>query len=295
MKEDNQIDKLFRDTLFDHEEQLPTYIWDRIQEDLDHSKRKKMLFYIRTLAAVVALLIAFGAGHFFTKYSDDKQLISETHPQEISIKPENSTTITTAIDDRNVANSENKPIETKYRKTHKNETLITSQTVDTDIIQLNLISSIDIKNISVNYQGEFDKELVEQLQSPILNLLPFQIENEEDKISSFTPKWSLGSSVSPLLASNSNKEETNIDASLQHAFMKESVNNNKSVNIEEALLTYSGGLNLEYQSTKRLTFKTGMYYEQKAQRIDKLAGMAILALIIYLTIMHVTVRLPNVS
>ncbi len=65
MGKQEDIDKLFEDTLHGYQEAPPADAWGAIQNRMTGEKRKKRAFAFRMAAASVALLIAFGAGYTY--------------------------------------------------------------------------------------------------------------------------------------------------------------------------------------------------------------------------------------
>jgi len=65
------IDLLFKNGLAQHEEAIPPFVWQNVAQNIDAYKTKRRLFYIRTLAASIAILLSFTAGLLFTNYEKD--------------------------------------------------------------------------------------------------------------------------------------------------------------------------------------------------------------------------------
>ncbi|MFA8434555.1 MAG: hypothetical protein ACEPOZ_08580 [Marinifilaceae bacterium] len=78
----SHIDKLFSDGLTNFEKSPDAIVWDRINQEMSQQKRKKRVVYYFSLAASVALLLAFGAGYFL---SDTK--IPSVEEQVADLKP----------------------------------------------------------------------------------------------------------------------------------------------------------------------------------------------------------------
>jgi hypothetical protein len=71
--ERKNIDMLFYTKLTDYEENLPNYLWDNIKEELDNNRKKKILYFVRGIAATIALLLAFATGYLFTSYVENPE------------------------------------------------------------------------------------------------------------------------------------------------------------------------------------------------------------------------------
>ncbi len=65
------IDNLFRDHLVGHKTSAPAGAWERLQADLKPTKKRAWMLYARLAAAVVFLLLAFGAGYLLSEFSSD--------------------------------------------------------------------------------------------------------------------------------------------------------------------------------------------------------------------------------
>lgn len=65
--ERKNIDKLFHDVFKDYEEDVPLYVWDNIEEELDKGRKKKIYRTLWGIAASLTILIAFGAGYLLTR------------------------------------------------------------------------------------------------------------------------------------------------------------------------------------------------------------------------------------
>ena len=83
MTEDTRnIDLLFKHGLENHEESAPNYIWGRIDDSLNKSRRKRLLLFTRSIAASIALLIAFGAGYIISESKYKKEMLADIDQPE---------------------------------------------------------------------------------------------------------------------------------------------------------------------------------------------------------------------
>ncbi|KOH42539.1 outer membrane beta-barrel protein [Sunxiuqinia dokdonensis] len=62
IKDNNQLDDLFRSKLDDFEQEPPAYVWSRIQEQQAGNKRRMLFFYLKGAGVAAAVLLAFLLG-----------------------------------------------------------------------------------------------------------------------------------------------------------------------------------------------------------------------------------------
>lgn len=71
MKEDNKIDKLFREKLQGFSEEPPAFVWDGISEQLRHGRRKKLTAWYSWSAVAALVLLAFVAGWYYNESTEN--------------------------------------------------------------------------------------------------------------------------------------------------------------------------------------------------------------------------------
>lgn len=111
MGKQENIDKLFEDTLHGYQEAPPADAWDAIQNRMAGEKRKKRAFVFRLAAASVAILIAFGAGYTYKDWKTnstigDNPIVVEPNPvnDALTTTPEAATPVVDATTEVNTAN-----------------------------------------------------------------------------------------------------------------------------------------------------------------------------------------------
>lgn len=67
----NHIDKLIQQKLKGHQVKTPESAWNRLRDDLHRPARTRFFWITRSAAAAMLLLIAFGAGYFFSELNRD--------------------------------------------------------------------------------------------------------------------------------------------------------------------------------------------------------------------------------
>jgi hypothetical protein len=70
----HHIDNLFETGLKGHKVAAPQNAWSRLQHDLQKPPRTAFFYFSRTAAAVVMLMLAFGAGYFLSEINRDDNL-----------------------------------------------------------------------------------------------------------------------------------------------------------------------------------------------------------------------------
>jgi hypothetical protein len=90
---DLHIDKLFKEHLIGHKVKAPANAWDRLNDDLNKTKRVRPLYLWRSIAATILLLITFSAGYFFAEYQKKTGLPIASGEQIEKESPEITTPI----------------------------------------------------------------------------------------------------------------------------------------------------------------------------------------------------------
>jgi hypothetical protein len=81
----NNIDKLIREKLQGHKVAAPADGWLRLHEALHQPAPRRMLRITRAAAAAVLLMLAFGAGIFWSEYYHNNNLHTQTDPSAVII------------------------------------------------------------------------------------------------------------------------------------------------------------------------------------------------------------------
>ena len=71
LNEQENIDKLFHTILSEHEEDVPAFVWENIENELDRKKKRRVIVILRSVAAGLALFISFGIGLLLSKQQFD--------------------------------------------------------------------------------------------------------------------------------------------------------------------------------------------------------------------------------
>lgn len=290
-RDKRNIDLLFEEKLRQFKETPPASSWQRLEQDLNRGRSARRLFYVRLAAASILLLLAFGAGYFYATYqSEPKQELSSD-----LISPEKETgdqAINPATEELNIALPK-EDVQTASNRTHaEKQNLI--KPADGKVLQNTGSAESErliVKNETTPQEVIIDKQEIaevivaeDQTIADEQETNPIALNKEEvsadEKKTEYVPlmldpdakeygmesthkkdaKWSVGAQVAPVYSYR--------DISINYA--NQSGNNAKDVEDqlneqEEALITYAGGVDINYNLGKKWSLLSGMYYSKIGQ------------------------------
>lgn len=295
-KDIKNIDLLFKENLQGFKEKPPAYTWNRLDRDLNKEKSGGFISYSRWLAASILILLAFGAGYFYAtlKTTNTEGSISGNQPSQV-IVPENRDAISVGNKTENVLPNNNDQIiknsliaknstqssAEKQEQSFRNNTSgdiiamddnVTRNEADEILITSNNaekpVSAEDItlqgQNIDNSIAGG-DKQPVSTDYDELVQLNSAELNNdlyfyESEKRKNDLSKWSVGAMVAPVYSyrdisiNYENQPQGNpVDAEAEF---------DKS---EEALISYAGGIDVNYNLSKHWSIQSGVYYSQIGQ------------------------------
>lgn len=291
MNDKRNIDVLFEEKLRQFKESPPASSWQRLEQDLNRGRSARRLFYVRLAAASILLLLAFGAGYFYATYqSEPKQELSsdlispekETGDQAINPVTEelnkeinkedaktaaNQTRVTkqNLIDyskykaESNTAKPESETLMAKHEE-FSVETINESPEITEAIVAEDQSNTGQQENIFIAQNEEKLSKVEEKVEYVPLMLDPDAKEYGMESTHKKDAKWSVGAQVAPVYSYR--------DISINYA--NQSGNNAKDVEDqlneqEEALITYAGGVDINYNLGKKWSLLSGMYYSKIGQ------------------------------
>jgi len=297
-QEKKNIDQLIREKLLQTEVAPPASVWTGLEKAMAKDRKAAIVLLYRRLgyAAAAVLLIGF-MGYYFTlsersiestKNNLSHQIVVDSNAV---IKDDVAVAITEGTVENETAIPETVlPIQKQIdlpilAKTEKNvnnkdeQVLIASQTLleenpFVDVLTTSLEAIADRKPA----QAIELKSLYELGPSPLNMFKAYAykslIENEEmfDLLAENTSKfnkqgWSLGLAFAPTSVGRFSGFSTN-DYGLLYADAENGMSSIANVVSEKDLPAYSGGVNLEYHISERLSFQSGIYYLKQGQRIE---------------------------
>lgn len=278
-----QMDGIFRKQLRNYSQSVPDDIWGNIEQALDKNKKAKRITIYKIAAAVAAFAI-IGSGYLYLSNNserlDSNSMIVENNLQQES---ENETKIFNEekVNEKSSDNHENKKIEELIEENQKfiaelnlseiksyssNNLIPVVSDIEKREENLEKLSqkqiSITLKNIDVAIV-----DVRKQRVKSYLNSLPdiYTSYALNDLIEAKVPnnnKWILGGEFSPLYS-----YRYIADAGGDH-------NKDYYNSTENPIMSYTGGLNLQYKAIKRLTIQAGIYYTTLGQSIDYMSVYA---------------------
>ena len=83
LRDEKNIDRLFKDKLLAHEEEMPAFVWSNVSDALDKKGHAKKMHFWRAVAASVVVFISFTIGYYYTGILPEKNHLSAQQIEEI--------------------------------------------------------------------------------------------------------------------------------------------------------------------------------------------------------------------
>lgn len=277
------IDQVFSGALRDSEVSPPSDSWIIIDRELNRKHRARAIVIIRTLAASVALALAFAGGYY----------VADHHH---SIKPDQPVMYTAAPVHQvqgaknNTATSTVQPDHTHFDAKQTSPSAGAKETLPDPLSSSARENSLRKEGIHsktnlISAYPDKEEPLV-RISSLLATLTPPPVETmqvlsgklDEMKLAASAGQgeviyadisgnenpaqgshWSIGGQASPLYAFRSTNV-TSDRAVTNLAGASSSLG-------ESGIVSYGGGLNVQYKATRRLSVSTGVYYSRMGQLV----------------------------
>jgi hypothetical protein len=295
-RDKRNIDKLFRSSLKGLREKAPLHAWNKLDHALDAARKSTIMFYYRLAAASVLILLAFGAGFYYAGYVNKPTEFAEIEIPEKSISEITQTenAINTSPNTDHLLNSEPlQPIEVQKnvqprdtidpeinRGLHKDygfaDNVQPYQGDEYILHKDDVIQTEDVKPINdINTLAFIKAKEINghpELSGTNHILFPGNLQHDQYYTTQglfvdnydYTPvsrdsKWSIGAQFSPTYSYReiSPNYGTNPSGSQD---LQDNLNN-----AEDALFSYAGGLNVDYNFAGDWSLQSGMYYSRIGQ------------------------------
>ncbi len=270
MLEDKQnIDDIFSDALGDYQEEAPHYSWQNIQSDLKDIRKKRRIAFLRRIGMFLLILTTFWLGYWTSTYD----LYHKSEAFYMRKTSNNSKPIESAhkssFQDTVYFLGEEIIVKAKYYDREKVDIeKVADNTIKSDIIPQNkAVSSRNIQT-KISTQHTDNKEFNQLLTNTLL----CEDESHQDDgsflsgNSAVMSNWSFGAKFSPVYSINqfgSTSGNTNDLYSQEDGIKRIS---------SEILSAYTGGINVNYRISKRVSIESGLFYSNSKQ-LATVSGM----------------------
>lgn len=274
------IDKVFRKQLKNYTQAAPENMWGNIEQVLNKKNNSRKISLYKIAAAVIAFAIV-GSGLFYISNSlnriDNSQVIVQNN-----IQKETSNSISSSTEEK-VVTVVDKDLKKFDANVNRKAVASKIETVETPkVVKVNLVA--DKMNLNTEEQ-KINKLAQKQILISTKNIELAIVDNRKQNIKSYLKtlpdiyssyalneaievektknnKWFVGGEFTPLY-SYRNITET------QGVYNKDFYNSSES-----PIMSYTGGLNMQYKAISRLTIQAGVYYTTMGQSLDYLSVYA---------------------
>jgi hypothetical protein len=274
MKEEKNTDKFFRERLEGYSEEPPVYVWNGIQDKLGAMRAKKRTVWYSWSAVAALLLLAFMGGWYFSQpdgHSIPQMAEKEIIKSEREITPgsEDAPATLPGINSEDVVKEEPATFIAEAESTGKRAGAREKEEVrfieesavavpeETELrLRMTQLKPAEAMLVS-NEQAIKLEERTEHYNVQKLSDREKEIVNENAKFIALNSKeetgWKLGMNIAPGYSSYSAKHGA-------------AYASNMTYNASEGNANLSGGISVQYKTTKRWSFESGIYYAQNGQQ-----------------------------
>jgi len=280
------MDGIFKNRLRDYSQIAPKDVWDNIEKSLNARKKAKRLLFYKIAASITALTILGSSYLYFSNQPMNlKNQVATIEKQDTKVTPLNEKKQNNEQEEvklQSIRNKErrsaiSKDETTSYEQNRKEfkENLIIPEQVDTknlaEVRKVDVIlQKLDQKEYTVLptlMEGNIVDTRKQNIQS-VLSTLPdvynhsFAANHWDEENENKTSKWIIGGDFTPLY---SYRNITDAGSDNSSDFYN---------SVEKPVMTYTGGLNLQYKAIDRLTIQAGVYYTTMGQSFDYMSVYA---------------------
>ncbi len=261
----SNMDQDFRNKLKNYQQTPPDEIWENIEQKLDARKTSGFLFY--KIAASIAIISFIASLYFYlnrTSYQykyGNNQVLTEIIKENKQLNSNKLNYTEVSIADNNSSEEQingsvflhQKEIYIKNSQRNKNEEIASLMPLPVTIENQKNNSAIVLKK-------------KHQKRSLFAEIFPEFYSKNFSKNNSSNSKanknWMIGGAFAPAYSYRHLTENNAITGT------------NYYNNIESAVFTYSGGINVQYKPQKRLSIQTGIYYSSMGQDMEHISVYA---------------------
>ena len=282
MNPDSNIDHLFRDGLAEMEVTPPVEVWEEVHNSIQTKRRILPLFY-RVAAASVLLFMLAGSAWVFIFNQPDRKEIAEvnssvtdeiiTPPTNVNDNLEEEESIIPVTEDLPVKalQTDIEPVQLATL-TEEEVTIVENQISMAENKEENIVDPVTNglaepeeaprTIVTRNYVNLETYQPIDLLTLSTNNLsrdqIPlFPIETIPLSIVENSPRWIVGGQFSPVYSFRY------IGQNSLESYNRDSYNSQ-----ENGMVTYTGGIHIQYIRNPKLSILAGIYYSRMGQQID---------------------------
>jgi len=299
------IDQFFKDYLSGYKAKAPAGAWERLQTDLEPSKKRRPFMYFRLAAASLLLLTAFTAGYFWSEFKNPEIIVPATEVAKIDVqkpapeKPiENLSSQTLPAENNKVSNSEKSEFISSDHEIQKIEpSLIAKNQIKPDVEkkgsgtgqeQEQLVSAEQENNLKTGVVPAGDETTGTAQNVDEMRVLPESLEQDK-KIAE--PEIMSPEMLHQLLVGNDDAlayeiidkskaaqpQQWSVGGQFSPVYSfrtlsgqgfstpDERVDQSYYNNSEAGLMAFAGGISLDYGFNDRLSLASGLYLSRIGQ------------------------------
>lgn len=284
MKTDNNIDRYFRENLYDFQVNPPKGTWENIEQNLSKSSRRLIIPLYLKVAAGIILLASIAS--ILWKVTDQSEKISDTELSE-KVAPVEKTVEESVADksaileepEKKVAKSENlgstidsyqtPPIAEVTATDEEMDMIIPSDTQENETTSAGALTENETQ-IALAETSDESKPEAENVEFPQTeakesinkndliiqqNIMVLDESSEESALRKGS-RWSVGGQAGPQYSYR--------DVSVSPDYQGQQ----NYDQLEDGMLAFAGGVNVQLQAAKRFSIQSGVYYSKIGQEVS---------------------------
>jgi hypothetical protein len=260
----NKTDQQFREQLRHFEAGPPDQVWHGIASALHSDKRKRQVLWVSRIAASIAVLLALGATWFLLREPPENQLVTR-ETQEAGTRDETGTTKAVVPDTKAVVPDTRAEIPEITREMNDQTEGNLADASDAEYVevvsddpymdQLKTVPPRSATGLQTDYPGTILAVYYPSTVPDESEGIDVFDEWGDDRITSHD-KWGVGTQVSPIYSYRNLEVSDGSDPSASYYN-----------DVEEGIVSYAGGVNVQYAPLKRLSVQTGLYYSSIGMKV----------------------------
>lgn len=271
MNKNQNIDDSLRKKLDAYEAAPPSYVWDNIQSQLNVQQKRRRLAYAGWLSAAAVIVLAFIAGWYF----NHKNQLSEPDLAQQQIVPESNLQPFSTDSDKNKQVAVDQFTQENDKLANKINPITTAKTPATETKDEVLNSPDYDRYVASRERTEYS--LLQQIEAVVTSKQPKMVAFENKSTKSVNSalaadKMLIAANMQTINQQKKNQQGWIIGAHVAPGYAARSVSHtdnyarNMTNNSQSGGSNVGGGISVQYKTSKRLRFETGIYYAKDGQK-----------------------------